>query len=371
MGMSCFTCKDSNLGNIAEETIIQIIGSMRINQMSFQEFIVIMNDFYQRIIRTEDSDEDTIENNKSNFILIDEQESKEENEKPKNPMRTRNISFKEESKVVSVKSRDTNTNLYNPKLKTKTNTNLLTFKLLDKQSSTRVNNYKSNLREVNKAQSQTKKLTINFSNVTVTDSNLKTYLSFYIQEHFMDSNSLWGSLHSAILPDLTKVKIKNYKLLVMSWAIGFLTDPDNLENLKMQPQTILFGLMNQIYGSNFTKANIKEFLSTYLIFNTITLNDCISKVFKSKFSTVINGMFINVEFLQSLDFITKEVFNSKIINTVTSKLQSLIIDNREEKGTFHYSQDAFDIKEREVFNTLICTKSLRKYIYDSYKNGFN
>lgn len=366
MGMCCFNCKDSGLGNIAEETILQILGSLRINQMSYQEFMAIMNDFCERTIRTEDSDEDTIENNGSNIVLIDDQECKVEQENVKISSKRRNQS-KDESKVVSVKSKDTSTNLHYPKLKTKTNTNLLTFKIHEKQSSTRVNNYKSNLRDGNKGHSRL--LTINFSSVTVTDSNLKTYLSFYIQEHFMGSNSLWGSFHSAVLPDLNKIKIKNYKLLVMSWAIGFLTDPDN-KDTKLQPQEILFGLMNQVYGSNFTKANIKEFLSTYLIYNTITLNYCVSKVFKGKFSSVVNSTFISVEFLQSFDFVIKEVFNSKIINTVTSKLQSLIIDNREEKGTFHYSRDAFAIKEKEVFNTLICTKSLRKYIYDSYKNAF-
>lgn len=350
----CFDCKNLNSNSITEEVIQQIIDSTKIIQMSCQEFAEIMNYLSDKILESEDPI--------SKLILIEDQE------KNSNQTKARASSllfFRERANALSC-SNDS-TELLQPKIKAKTNTNILNLDLNYNHSNVQTSKKLSNFKA--KYNPNQRKLTINFSSIKLTNSNLKTYLSFYIQEHFMDSSSVWSSFHSALLTDMNKANFNNYKLLVMSWAIGYLTDPHNQANQGRSQKAIFFELLLQVYDKGISLKNINEFLKAHVISSTIVLNDCVSKVFKSKFSTLVNGMFVNVELLQSFDRLNSEIFTLKTIDLVTEKLQSLVIEKRLQNDS--PAPKTFTVENEELFNTLICTKSLRKYICESFQNRFN
>lgn len=189
------------------------------------------------------------------------------------------------------------------------------------------------------------------------ERNIKAHLSLLIQEHLLSKDLTFKPFNDAILPNLNKAALTDYKLLFLSWAIGFLTGQKSCSMQKISPKYVFLNFIYQVYGEKPTKSNIKEFIRSFLIYNIITFNREICKVYKKMLGTLVDGTYINIEFLQSFIDLSREVYNFRLLEAISLKFETV----------YDFDSENFQIKDEKLFSTLICTKTLREYIIRDFK----
>lgn len=156
--------------------------------------------------------------------------------------------------------------------------------------------------------------------VYTNDNDFKSLIEPYVIENLIDRRSIFIEIQELLLPNYKDITVENYKLIFLSWAIGFL----NYENKEEKRFEIFLDALIIIYGHKPNLDNVKELIDRYVYDTTMWTNNQIFKFSNSNKNHFINGYYIDVELINSLEQLNIKPINKRKLDVICNRMLNLI-----------------------------------------------
>lgn len=155
------------------------------------------------------------------------------------------------------------------------------------------------------------------------NSSFNSLLLKFIKSKLLTKSKLDDSIIS-VIPNLSFMTAKNYKVTLFAWAIGFLRHQSEITDTPNARSEIFRKSISYLYGDSLKMDDIKDFVKSYLFYSISHMNDAIYSIAAENLNNHYQGIYISIDLLSSIESTYKQIYSDKNVRLIRSEIMSLL-----------------------------------------------